>query len=222
MMNPLASKIRNKTVNFPTTDDEFRLGNNKMRENAIGGVGGGGIGESESKETKAELMKLKNELLKYLEKTASKLQTTQGKYTASAYDEFMYEVVHTLTLMLQFGLFNEHSGLTQQRTKEKNIIFRYFANARASKEQTEVSELERIIKALAFLLEYDKQYFTETDSIGLKRKYKDHMKARLDNMYAKMIKQTKTITRVLATRIAEETRVIGFAITSNSEKEVEE
>jgi len=89
------------------------------------------------------------------------------------YNEFTLELINTLTRMLQFGLFNERTGLKLHKQKEKNIIFRYFAAA-GGKEQAEVSELERIIKSFAVLLEFDEVYFEEIEKLGLKRKYVHH------------------------------------------------
>lgn len=86
----------------------------------------------------------------------------------------MLELIHTLMTMLQFGLFNERTGLTQSKSKGKNTIFRYFANAINKKEEVEVSELERIIKCLAVLLEYDDRYFSEITNLGIKWKFRHH------------------------------------------------
>ncbi|KAL4447069.1 hypothetical protein ABPG74_013921 [Tetrahymena malaccensis] len=152
-----------------------------------------------------QLTKLKDQLLKHLEEQVKILQyqeksnkneSQQGK-KAQVYNVFMLELIHTLTTMLQFGILHERTGLKQQKQQKDKLSFLAYFQILKQDQKQEVSELERIISALAVLLEYDETYFQELDSLHVRRKYVQHQRAKRDNVYAKVLNQTKTITNIL-------------------------
>ncbi|EGR29160.1 MIR domain protein, partial [Ichthyophthirius multifiliis] len=105
---------------------------------------------------------LKKILIEYLESKIENLYCSQQNII---YDNFMYEAINTLLKMLQFNQFSVNEQNQEQ----------YFKN------------IERLIKVLAIILEFDYIYFSEVKKLNLKRKYEEFNKQNQTNNKHKKI-----------------------------------
>ncbi|EGR33561.1 MIR domain protein [Ichthyophthirius multifiliis] len=141
------------------------------------------------------LNQLKEYLIQYLEDRNTQLQKIFQKnddnindrdqkknITNSIYNNFTLECIEILQMMVQFELVDEKENLQKLNGKNGNnqgILNKIFiqnnnnGNINEINKERHNSELERIIKCLVNLLEFDEKYFQELQGLQILRKYQE-------------------------------------------------
>ncbi|EGR30657.1 MIR domain protein [Ichthyophthirius multifiliis] len=124
------------------------------------------------------LSELKTYLLNYLEEQTQKVikenYKRSGQVDRRIFNHFVLECVQFFTILIKFDLFSEKQqnvGDNQKKKASQKFIQYFLKQAGQIQKKKEIPELDRVLKCLAFILEYDKQYFQETKDLNLFRRH---------------------------------------------------
>lgn len=109
---------------------------------------------------------MKNKILNYFDHL-SKIKSLSE--ISKFFNELTLELIKTFFLLLQFGFFNS-SKIERQYYKSKAKEMNFGQNNYEEKNFEEESlSLKKILKILAFLLEFDEDYFQDLKMSNIKR-----------------------------------------------------
>ena len=115
---------------------------------------------------------MKNDLINYLEDKHKSLEDLENS-SASVYNVLTLEVIKVILMMLKFGLFNKsgNKDTVKEGSASPNkspFKFKNF-NIFGANAQIERSEIDKVVRYLAALLEFDGAYFHALKTNSIKR-----------------------------------------------------